>query len=147
MAAPRARPGRRGGRLALAATAILAATLPGARAQFGMPGGMAPDKVPPAVASDIPFVACQVCRLVIEEAARLADGVRQDAAAKPGKKVMKKWPADRAAGREQLAAPAPRGTARSPRSRATAPANALSRPPPPTTHTHTHTHTSSRRPT
>ena len=89
------RPRSAGARLALGASGalltiafVVAALLPGrAHAMFWMPGGMAPDKVPPAVASDIPFVQCQVCRLVIKEAARLADNLRKDAAAKPGKKV------------------------------------------------------------
>jgi hypothetical protein len=80
--------------LAVATTLLLLAALPPcARAQFGggmgMPGGMAPDKPPPAVASDIPYVRCQVCRLVVKEAARLADDLRKEAAAKPGKKVRR----------------------------------------------------------
>lgn len=69
------------------AMVVVAVGTTGAHAQFGMPGGMTPDKVPPAVASDIPFVKCQVCQLVIKEAARLTEDLRKETAAKPGKKV------------------------------------------------------------
>jgi hypothetical protein len=72
---------------ALAALTAVALLPTAARAQFGMPGGMAPEKPPPAVTTDIPYVRCQVCKLVVKEAARLADDLRNEAAAKPGKKA------------------------------------------------------------
>jgi hypothetical protein len=70
--------------LALTAVAFLAIHLSGCLAQIGMPD--LPDTKPQAVKSDVQYISCQTCKVMVNQAYKVAQGMREQLAG--AQKVM-----------------------------------------------------------